>query len=186
MLLCCDLGGGLSLHLPRLRDAQEVFELIDRHREVLGEWLPWVAETRSAGDTEAFFQKAREWHAKEHALHLLIRQGGLAAGMVGMHVIDRRNGKASFGYWLAPTHWGRGLVTRAVGRLLRFAFEEEGLQRAEIRCAPENARSRAVAERLGFRLEGRLRRAERLSGDRYVDHLVFGLLRSEWRSEAAS
>lgn len=174
------------MHLPRLRDAQEVFALIDRHRDALGEWLPWVGETLSAGDTEAFFRKVREWHAEERALHLLIRQDGHAAGMVGMHVLDRRNGKTSFGYWLAPTYWGRGLVTRAVGRLLRFAFEEEGLQRAEIRCAPENARSRAVAERLGFRLEGQLRCAERLSGDRCVDHLVFGLLRSEWRSGTAS
>jgi len=48
-------------------------------------------------------------------------------------------------------------VTEAVERISRFAFEELGANRVEIRCDPENVRSRAVAERLNFELEGILR-----------------------------
>jgi ribosomal-protein-serine acetyltransferase len=54
------------------------------------------------------------------------------------------------------------------------------LHRLEVRCAVANARSRAIPERLGFRLEGTIREAEWLY-DRFVDHAVYGLLEAEWR-----
>ena len=55
------------------------------------------------------------------------------------------------------------------------------LNRVEIRAAVGNERSRSIPERLGFRQEGVLRKAE-LVGDRYVDHAVYATLASEWRS----
>jgi ribosomal-protein-serine acetyltransferase len=48
----------------------------------------------------------------------------------------------------------------------------------EVRAAPENRRSRAIPERLGFREEGQLREAERVKG-RYLDSVVYGMLASE-------
>jgi ribosomal-protein-serine acetyltransferase len=64
--------------------------------------------------------------------------------------------------------------------MTRHAFEEHHVQKVEISCAADNTRSRAVAERLGFTLEGTLRRAGWFH-DRYVDGVWYGLLLSEWQ-----
>lgn len=49
----------------------------------------------------------------------------------------------------------------------------------EIHCAPDNKRSRAIPERLGFREEARLRETELVQG-RYLDGIVYGMPESEW------
>ena len=85
------------------------------------------------------------------------------------------------GYWLDKEAQGTGLMTRSCSALLEHAFAELDLNRVEIRCAVDNARSRAIPERLGFRLEGQLRQAEWLY-DRFVDHAVYGLLAREHNS----
>ncbi|WP_139697682.1 GNAT family N-acetyltransferase, partial [Aeromonas salmonicida] len=73
-------------------------------------------------------------------------------------------------------------ITRACQALIHHAFDELGMEKVEIRAAVDNTASRAVCERLGFTLEGVLRRAEKLPHG-IVDHACYGLLRSEWRHE---
>ena len=57
-------------------------------------------------------------------------------------------------YLLAPQYWGRGLATEAAGAALAYAAGPLALDRVVAAIAPENARSRRVAERLGMRYEG--------------------------------
>jgi RimJ/RimL family protein N-acetyltransferase len=58
-------------------------------------------------------------------------------------------------YWLAPAGRGRGIATKAVRLLCRWAFDSLGLERITLQTRPGNARSQAVARRAGFqRLEG--------------------------------
>jgi len=71
-------------------------------------------------------------------------------------------------------------MTLAVRALIDHAFGAWELHRVMIQAGVGNARSRAVAERLGFTLEGVLREAERYLDGRYIDLAVYGLLASEW------
>jgi ribosomal-protein-serine acetyltransferase len=54
------------------------------------------------------------------------------------------------------------------------------LNRVEIHCAAGNAKSRALAERLGFKLDGTMREGHFLHG-KYHDLLIFAVLKRDWK-----
>ena len=86
---------------------------------------------------------------------------------------------AEISYFLRTSVRGRGLATRAVRLVARWAFDELAIERIELRVHPENASSRRVAERAGFTREG-VERASRAwpDGSRF-DSIVYSLLRSD-------
>ena len=69
--------------------------------------------------------------------------------------------------------------SRLPAQLLDWAFRVRGLHRAEWRCRADNARSAAVAERLGMTLEGVLREEWRV-GDTFHDTQIWSVLVTEW------
>lgn len=74
----------------------------------------------------------------------------------------------------------RGLCPRSFQAVIDYGFKELGLNRIEVCVTTENEKSRAIPERFGFKEEGTLRQAEWLY-DHYVDHIVYGLLKEEWK-----
>ena len=87
------------------------------------------------------------------------------------------------GYWLGSKFQGKGIVTGACRLLTDHAFDEWKLNRVEIHCAPGNKKSCAIPKRLGFQLEGVLRKAQRLNG-KYLDTNVYGMLARDWKRAA--
>jgi ribosomal-protein-serine acetyltransferase len=71
-------------------------------------------------------------------------------------------------------------MSQALETIIEYGFRDLKLNKIEIRVATENLKSRALPERFGFKEEGVIRDAEWLY-DRYVDHVVYGLLQDEWR-----
>jgi ribosomal-protein-serine acetyltransferase len=180
-----DLPGGASLRLFEESDADELYALTDRNRAHLAPWLPWVPHTRAVADTLEFIRATRRQLADNDGLQLaLADRGGAIVGVAGFHHVDWANRATSIGYWLGAEGQGRGLMTAAVRALVDHAVGVWGLHRIVIEAAVDNARSRAIPERLGFREEGVRRAAER-HGDRYLDLVVYALLAPEWTSRAA-
>jgi RimJ/RimL family protein N-acetyltransferase len=99
-------------------------------------------------------------------------------GSIGIQEIDREEGRCDIGYFLAPDARGRGLMTGAVRLVTRWAFENLPADRVQIKVQPENARSRAVAERAGYTFEGVLRSHTVIKGRRQ-DMAMYSLLRGE-------
>ena len=73
-------------------------------------------------------------------------------------------------------------MTRACQGLIRYGFDELNLNRIVIYVAPENLKSQAVPERLGFQKEGVLRQSIWIY-DRFLDLVVYSLLASEWKAQ---
>src|SRR6185436_7373977 len=89
-------------------------------------------------------------------------------GGVGLMNIDRRNGTAEVGIVIArPRDWGRGLGTEAMLLMVRYAFEELGLHRVQLRVYDFNDRGQKSYTKLGFVEEGRLREALFRHGSRH-------------------
>jgi ribosomal-protein-serine acetyltransferase len=74
-------------------------------------------------------------------------------------------------------------MTRAVRALVDHAIGAWQINRIEIRAGVENLPSRGVAERLGFREEGRLLQVERV-GDRWIDSVLYAMLAADWPDQA--
>jgi RimJ/RimL family protein N-acetyltransferase len=83
------------------------------------------------------------------------RDGGPLAGSIGL--FPPTDGFAAAGYWTAPAARGRGFTTDALRLLSGWALDAGGLRRVELIVDPDNAGSRGVAERAGFRAEGTVR-----------------------------
>ncbi len=155
-------------------DASALYALIETDRDYLAQWLPW-AQDQDLAATEQFIAEAEAQLARNDGFQAVIAPAGEIVGVAGFHSIDWTNRNTSIGYWLAEDAQGNGTMTTVVSALVDHAFTEWELHRIEIHAAPENRRSRAIPERLGFREEAVLREAE-LVGDRWLDSVVYGLL----------
>lgn len=96
---------------------------------------------------------------------------------------DWQHCRATVGYMLHPQYRGQGIVTRALRAVLDIVYQELAFDRIEITCDLDHIKSKAVAERVGFTLEG-IRRHARWDGDHPVDYCVFSMLAEEWRARS--
>jgi len=114
-------------------------------------WLARVPFPYRPADAERFVAAAATDLATRRALPLLIYDRDGLAGGVGL---DDIGAAPEFGYWLAPSRWGRGYATEAGRAALTFAFES--LAAVEIRSGvfEGNDASMAVQRRLGFEITG--------------------------------
>jgi ribosomal-protein-serine acetyltransferase len=177
--LCIQIDDAIQLRLLELRYAEEAYSLALHNKKHLAQWMEWAASSNTLEDMRAFIKYRLLQFANAEALQLGIWYDGQLVGFIGFNTIQYSNRKADIGYWLAEDAQGKGIITRACQALITYGFHEYGLNKIEIRCAEGNVRSRAIPTRLGFTQEGIIRQNEILH-DHYVDHVLYGLLASEW------
>ncbi|CAN5853453.1 GNAT family protein [soil metagenome] len=178
-MFACPVAERTELRLLEERHADELALLVDRNREHLRAWLPWVDGSRTPADARIFIAGAMRRWGQNNGFTAGIWHEGEMAGTIGLHAIDWSSRASSIGYWIGSDFQGKGIATAACRAVLDHAFGALGLNRVEIRCAPANRRSRAVPERLGFTKEGTLRQVQLLY-DRYTDLVVYAMLADEW------
>jgi RimJ/RimL family protein N-acetyltransferase len=84
-----------------------------------------------------------------------------------------------------PDDRHQGFGTEAIELLLRYAFEELGLNRVGLSAFDFNGEAISAYEKLGFVVEGRYRQAiKRNSG--FHDAILMSILKSEWQPGATS
>lgn len=150
------LGEDAELRQLTMQDAPALFELTIRNRERLRRWMSWVDFVRDEDDTRGFIREALRNFRSGRSLQMGIWWNGMLVGTIGLFRTPSAEPEAEIGYWIDEEAEGQGLVTRATQKMAQYAFEQWQVPTVRIRVEPENVRSRAVPERLGFRLRGEI------------------------------
>jgi ribosomal-protein-serine acetyltransferase len=179
-VLHASLGDGAELRPLEPWLAEEFAAFVDTERGHLAPWIPWARTVVDADTARAFLQRYADNQARDGGRIYGIWLDDTLAGGAAYRAFDATLGVCEIGVWLAEGAQGRGLVTRAVRHLIGWAVDVRGIERVEWNVVPGNARSIAVARRLGFTRDGVLRSAFPLGGVRH-DFEVWSLLAHEWR-----
>jgi [ribosomal protein S5]-alanine N-acetyltransferase len=167
------------------RDATTQLRLRLANRGHTGPWDPIRDESfyTEAGQRLELDLDQRSWAAgNAYAFAVLeVDAGDRLIGRVALSNVVRGPWQnATLGYWIDEGSGGRGHATRAVRLALQFAFEHAGLHRVQPAIIPRNVRSVRVAEKVGFRLEGRALRYLKINGV-WEDHDVYALTLEDWQ-----
>ncbi|WP_100915071.1 GNAT family N-acetyltransferase [Pseudoalteromonas spongiae] len=166
----------LELALIDAKFATAYFDIVTKQRDYLSRWLIWPSHADSIAFFSNFITRSLIDYANGKSLVCAMIYQGELVGNVSFNSIDRTLKKVEIGYWLSCDFQGKGIVTRAVTKLIELAFTQYEMEKVEIAVAVNNTASRNVCERLGFSLEGVITRAENLNG-KIVDHAIYGLKR---------
>ena len=172
---------GLELLAPIEIDAGDLFVAVDENRQYLREWLPWLDDVNSVDDEVAMIRRTREDENSDWIY--LIRSFGELVGVVSLNWVDWNNRSFGVGYWISESSSGRGIITKACSRIIEHCFNDLRLHRSVIEVAVENHSSRAVAERLGMRLEGISKDREWLY-DHFTDSAMYAITAPEWKAQS--
>jgi RimJ/RimL family protein N-acetyltransferase len=149
----------LFIRMPLPGDGEVVHEAMMESVDELKAWMPWAQSCPSKEETEANVRKAHAQFLERTDLrfHLFEKNTKTFIGSSGLHRMDWAARKFEIGYWCRSSFSGKGYITESVRGISVFAFQILHANRIEINCDERNVRSRKVAERLGFQLEGVLR-----------------------------
>jgi len=149
----------LLIRAPKPGDGAAINEAICESELSLKPWMPFANPVPTLEQSEQNTREAWVKFLSREDLRMSIydRVTGRFVGSSGLHHIDWQVRRFEIGFWLRDSESGKGYMTEAVVGIAQFASEQLGAQRLEIQCDSRNARSRRVAERCGFHLEGTLR-----------------------------
>lgn len=173
----------LMCRVPQAGDGVLVHDAVSASlpelRAVLGA-VPWAAQEPSVEASESFCRTGfASFHARTDFPFLIFDGGGgRLVGACGLHRPDWQVPRLEIGYWCRTASAGNGYITEAVRALAAYGRDQLGAVRLEIIVDECNTRSRRVAERIGFALEGTLRSHRRGPDGKLRDICVYASVQS--------
>ena len=146
----------LAMYLPMTEMAEE-------------KWIEDAASRTQAGTSVYFIIEAIEGDSSK------------PLGTIGLHGISPKDHVGTFGIAIGEKdYWGKGYGTEATQLILEYGFQQLNLHRISSSAFAFNERSIRLHKKVGFKDEGRQREAIFKNGS-FHDHIMFGILRDEWR-----
>jgi ribosomal-protein-alanine N-acetyltransferase len=174
----------MTLRLPQHGDFRAWTALRDQSAPFLTPWEPvWAADhlSRKAFTNRIYWANRSTSQGTALPLLLTRREDGALLGAITLDNIRRGPSQAgTLGYWMGQAHARQGYMREAILSLVHHAFTVMDLSRIEAACLPENAASRGVLEKCGFKYEGVAQSYLQIAG-RWRNHVLYANLRSDRR-----
>ncbi|CAM4505003.1 GNAT family N-acetyltransferase [Paenibacillus typhae] len=169
----------LLIRAAQWGDGAEMNAAIMESLNELQPWMIFAQKPQPPEESEIFVREARINYLKRTNMHMGIynKTDGTFVGCSGLHHIDWGIRSFELGYWIRTSCSGKGYMTEAVNAITNFAIQELEANRIEIRCSGRNAKSAAVAERAGYKLDGVLRLSMRGFDGELHDSKVYAKVR---------
>lgn len=165
----------VRLERPTLRHGQPFLRAVRRSRALHRGWVS------PPNDRAKFAQYVRNLRKGNREGFVVVAGRDDIAGVVNVSEIVRGSFQSAYlGYYAFEPFAGRGFLRSGLSLVIAHCFGELRLHRLEANIQPDNARSIALVQSLGFRLEGFSPRYLKVGG-RWRDHERWALLSDHWR-----
>jgi ribosomal-protein-alanine N-acetyltransferase len=174
----------LTLRPPIHADYTPWSALRAESRDFLTPWEPtWSKDhlTRKAFTNRVYWASRSIQTGTAVPLFLIRREDEALLGAITLDNIRRGPAQAgTLGYWVGERYAQNGYMSESIAAVVHHAFERLGLSRIEAACLPENAASRGLLERSGFKYEGVAQSYLQING-RWRTHVLYASLRMDRR-----
>ena len=141
-------------------------------------YLTWPAHS----DLKISRMVLEDWvgeYEKENYYQWAIEFEGQAIGSISVVSGNDRVEMVHIGYCIGKAWWHRGIMTEALGAVIRFFFVDVGVNRIETRHDPNNPHSGAVMRKCGMKFEGTMRQSD-WNNQGICDAIWYSILRSDY------
>ncbi len=171
----------LRLRPFRLDDATAVEELagaysIAAHTANIPHPYPNGAAEEWISTHEEAFEKGKGMN-----FAITFKEKDTLIGAIGLFT-KKQHRLGELGYWIGEPYWNRGYCTEAAREVVRYGFEDLGLNRIQARHMTKNPASGRVMEKIGMQREGTLRQSL-YRFDAFEDAHIYAILREEYEAD---
>jgi ribosomal-protein-alanine N-acetyltransferase len=167
----------LCLRKFTIADTDAMFENWASDPEVT-KFLTWPAH-QNEGVSRWVLESWLSEYEKENYYQWAIEYEGQPVGSISVVSVNDSVETVQIGYCIGKRWWHKGITSEALEAVIKFFFEEVGVNRVEARHDSNNPNSGAVMRKCGMKYEGTLRQSDR-NNQGICDACWYSILRSEY------
>ena len=179
----------MTLRPPQHGDFRAWTALRRGSADFLTPWEPsWSADhlTRKSFTNRVYWAQRSVGQGTALPMFLVRRADEELLGAITLDNIRRGPAQAgTLGYWIGQPFARQGYMREAIDAVVHYAFHTLDLSRVEAACLAENAASRGVLEKCGFKYEGVAQSYLQING-RWRNHVLYANLRSDRRGRTGA
>lgn len=172
----------LILRKARKSDWEDIVEGASNLQ--VAQWMTTIPHPYQKSDATWFIQDSiKKWNSKtDFTFFIELKSEKKVIGVINLGGINTFSGTATTGSWIRKQYHKKGYMTEAKIAANDFAFNELKLSRLNSTVFVSNKASNATQIKMGYKLEGMSRKAQRSKATGKVHDInIYGLLKEDWK-----